>query len=353
MKDFPGYEKIAESLDRWKLDPAAFRRLSKSEWVVTEKIHGANFCIATDGVEVRCANRRAWIAPDESFFGYETVREDLAPKLRELFRQVKADLPDVVSLYLYGELFGGGYPHPEVKPIDGVQPIQTGVWYAPDIRFCAFDLRIENAGGERRYLDYADVVKRCAEVDIPAAVPLFVGKYEAAAARDIRFDSTIPRLLGLPGLPIGTNLAEGVVIKPYREVAMTAPNGERLRPVIKRKITEFGEDKRYHEATKWQAPAVPLAPEAPKAPPLETLQWEALCRMVDNRRNAAASKIGYVSGKTPEKEPLLFRLLMDEVLDEVQTAFPDASQSLTEAEQVELNQFIAAEVQELIKSESP
>ncbi|MES2463901.1 MAG: RNA ligase family protein, partial [Armatimonadota bacterium] len=163
MNDFPGYEKIAESPDRWRLDPSAFRLFRKTEWVVTEKIHGANFCIAADGAAIRCANRRAWIASDDSFFGYEAVRDDISPRVQLLFRGIQSEYPRTTRLFLYGELFGGGYPHPEVKAALGVQPIQTGVWYAPDIRFCAFDLRIEDQDGQRRYLDYSEMLKRCAD----------------------------------------------------------------------------------------------------------------------------------------------------------------------------------------------
>lgn len=345
MKSFPCYEKIAESLGRWHLEPSAYRLLQKAEWVVTEKIHGANFCIATDGATVRCANRRTWLLPGEVFFGYEAVRETTEPKIRELFRHIHAKLPETVRLFLYGELFGGGYPHPDLTPVPGVQPVQTGIWYAPDIRFCAFDLRVENTSGEHHYRDYAEVVKLCADTGIFFAAPLFVGKYEGATEQDIRFDSTIPRSLGLPPLPTGSNPAEGVVIKPYREIPHMTVQGETIRPVLKRKIAEFAEDKRYHKAAKWTKPV------APAVLPLDLLQWEASCRIVENRRDAAASKIGYVSRKTPDKSSHLFRLLADEVLEETREAMPEVWASLSESEREKLQDFVAAEVRLLLKTE--
>jgi Rnl2 family RNA ligase len=264
--------------------------------------------------------------------------------VRELFRRVRNDYPKMVRLYLYGELFGGGYPHPEVAPAPGVQPVQTGVWYTPDIRFCAFDMRIETGEGHRCYVDYADVLKRCTEVCIFAAAPLFVGRYEAAMEQGIRFDSTIPRALGLPALPSGTNLAEGVVVKPYQEIAITNAKGERIRPVLKRKIEEFAEDKRFHAAAKWENPAVPVVT------PLDLLQWEASCRIVENRLNAAASKIGFVPHKTPGKASLLFTLLVNEVLDEVQAALPDASAALAPSEHETLRIHVVEEVRCLLKT---
>ena len=46
---FP-YEKIADTLDAWLGDDeAAYRALRGATWIATEKIHGANFCLVTDG----------------------------------------------------------------------------------------------------------------------------------------------------------------------------------------------------------------------------------------------------------------------------------------------------------------
>jgi hypothetical protein len=181
-------------------------------------------------------------------------------------------------------------------------------------------------------------------VGIFAATPLFLGKYEAAIERTIRFDSTIPCALGLPTLPPGTNFAEGVVIKPYREIALTNAQGETIRPILKRKIEEFAEDKRFHEAAKWDNLAVR------GAIPLDLLQWEASCRIVENRLNAAVSKIGFVPHKTPGKASLLFTLLVNEVLDEVRAALPDAYSALSPAERERLRAFVAEEVRRLLKT---
>jgi hypothetical protein len=39
------------------------------------------------------------------------------------------------QLSVYGELFGGSYPHPFVPVEEAVSAVQTGVWYAPDVEF--------------------------------------------------------------------------------------------------------------------------------------------------------------------------------------------------------------------------
>src|SRR5262249_49164412 len=59
---------------------------------------------------------------------------------------------------------------------------------------------------------------------------------------DVRFPTRVPAWFGLP--PIASNLAEGVVLKPDARLAGTE------RPVIKRKLPEFDDD-RYREAETW------------------------------------------------------------------------------------------------------
>jgi hypothetical protein len=46
--------------------------------VATEKIHGAPLVIAFDGRELRIGKRRAWLAADEPFFGWQLLRPRFA-----------------------------------------------------------------------------------------------------------------------------------------------------------------------------------------------------------------------------------------------------------------------------------
>src|SRR5690606_29169553 len=59
------YEKIVERPEQWALEDRGYRALKKSPWVVTEKIHGANFALLSDGQTVRCAKRKAMLAEGE------------------------------------------------------------------------------------------------------------------------------------------------------------------------------------------------------------------------------------------------------------------------------------------------
>jgi Rnl2 family RNA ligase len=335
---FAGYEKIAESADQWRLESSAYRLFRRVSWVVTEKIHGANLCFVTDGVSVRCANRRRFLDEDDDFFGFQRVRDALGGAVRETYARVQARHPEVTGLSLYGELFGGKYPHPDVAPVTGVQPVQTGIWYAPGVQFCAFDLRVEAGDGARRYLDYEEAVHLWERVGVFYAVPLRTGTYEQAMEHSIRFDSTVPRRLGLPPLPPGTNLAEGVVVKPVREIQAPSERGM-IRPILKRKIPEFAEDRRFHEAEKWTTAATGYDGT------VDLLKWEVYCRVTENRLRSAVSKIGMNPNLTEE----LSALLAEEIVDEVQAAKGDEWRHLNGAQRSELLTYIHAEVRRLVK----
>jgi Rnl2 family RNA ligase len=323
---FTSYEKIAETTAKWGLDEKAYRQLRRASWVVTEKIHGANFSFVVDGETLHCANRRHLLEEDEEFFGWQQVRDRLAPAVREVAKQLPGE-----RITIYGELFGGTYPHPEVPAVPGAQPVQTGVWYAPDVQLCAFDIAM-GSESKRRYLDYERTVALCTNAGLLVAEPLFIGGYEAAQEYPVRFDSTLPRRLGLPALPPGTNIAEGVVVKPYREIA-----GVSVRPIIKRKIPEFAEDRRFHEAEK--SVSAPVDNTA-----LEMLKWEAYCRVTENRLQSAVSKVG-----TTNREAVL-RLFQEDITDELRAEHAALLASLTPAQQTDLTAFIAAETKALAET---
>ena len=124
---------------------------------------------------------------------------------------------------------------------------------------------------------------------------------------DTDFDSTIASSLhGLPPLPSGTNLAEGLVIRPAMEL-IDLP----MRPLIKLKSPRFAEDARYHQATNWSASRDHLAPGARA---LDLLEWEALQRMNPPRLQVAISKVGRPRGAGDE---LLFVELVEELTMDV------------------------------------
>ena len=149
--------------------------------------------------------------------------------------------PGIVRLY--GELFGGAYPHPSVIRVPGASPVQTGIWYAPDIRFVLFDIIIGSDAGEAdEFLSHAEVETLGAAHSLLVVPLLGRGQRQALEGLPVRFPTRIPACLGLPSLP--DNMAEGLVMKPDARALATA------RFVVKRKIQEFDEA-RFDESTPW------------------------------------------------------------------------------------------------------
>jgi hypothetical protein len=110
---FVPYPKIVDRIAAWNADETDRRALDKQIWVASEKIHGANLCICTGGTEIVVAKRRSVLDPGDPFFGYKRAIAPLIPVVRALFRR----LGEVTWALLYGEPFGGRYPHPRVVAV--------------------------------------------------------------------------------------------------------------------------------------------------------------------------------------------------------------------------------------------
>merc|ERR1719375_989102 len=102
------------------------------------------------------------------------------------------------AVHIYGELFGGRYPHPQVRP-EPWQPVQCGVWYAPGLHFQAFDVAVDVAG-VRSFLDFSVAREACEACGLPFAIPLHQGSLSECLEYPIEFETTIPSRLGLPSI---------------------------------------------------------------------------------------------------------------------------------------------------------
>ena len=92
----------------------------KVPWVAQEKIHGCNmsFIIDDDG-KISCAKRSGFIKEGENFFNYELVKEKYQQSFNDFYKDKGG------GWIFYGELYGGGYDHPDVKN-ENVKRIQKG-----------------------------------------------------------------------------------------------------------------------------------------------------------------------------------------------------------------------------------
>ncbi|OUL36918.1 RNA ligase [Nostoc sp. T09] len=333
------YEKIPENFNKWGLTEADYRLFNKTDWVVTEKIHGANFGITTNGSQVRFAKRKEFLQPEDDFFDYQSLKDKLAHQVKEIFQILQSEAP-LQRIYVYGELFGGEYPHPDVPAVNRIQAVQTGVYYSPKIEYCAFDivgLESQNLA-LRYYLDYQISLKLFQQVGIIAAEPLFIGKYEKALAYNIEFESTIPAALGLPKLPF-VNKAEGVVIKPLHSIYIETGK-QRIRPILKKKIPEFAEDSRFHQAQKWTVQQQPIITQQMSIE--EELTQEMLALVTPTRLNNVISKLGRVSVNK------LVELLVKDVLESFQEEYESIFNALEDADRQNMIERLNQASQQLV-----
>ncbi|WP_437757024.1 RNA ligase family protein [Sorangium sp. So ce1389] len=283
-------------------------------WVALEKIHGAQLVIGVDAGGVRFGKRKEWLRHEDPFFGWQLLRASLRDAARAAFAAVGAE-----RLVLYGELFGGGYPHPDV-PAGGMTPVQTGVWYAPDLRWAPFELRAIG-GGEDAFLSWSEAAAVAAAAGLMTPPLLARGRKAEIAALSERFPSRVASALGLP--PLGPeNLAEGLVAKP--DVRMPAA----AYMALKRKIAEMRED-RFDESAPWD-------PERPVDLPA-LIGWGE--RLANGPRVAsAASKVGRHDRAAVIEEAAL------DVLVDLDAAFPGAMRGLSPEEGEALERAIRAAV---------
>ncbi|WP_194912404.1 RNA ligase family protein [Catenulispora rubra] len=303
------------------------------EWVATEKVHGAHFALVCDASGVRPAKRRELLDEDEldEFFGVSRIWPTVAVAAARCAALLRsgAGLADDAIVTLYGELAGGRYPHPDVAEVDGAQPVQTGVWYAPGLFWLLFDAQVtlgktskssapdkpsepseSNEFGESNEPGEPGEFGEFGEPDEPSAPSKrrwWVAEREVRAAaseagllnvpvlargalkqlQDLpaAFPSRVPALFGLP--EVEDNLAEGYVLKPAVEWEEGAE-----RPMLKVKQKAFAEDERFAGARPYIAP-----PEGAAGVPA-WLVVQASALLTPTRAAAAVSKLG--PGSAPE-----------------------------------------------------
>lgn len=281
MSEFSSYEKMPSNLKKLGLSEADFSKMEKLKWVVTEKVHGANFSFVYEDRTLKFAKRKEYLSWNDDFFGFQLVVNKIEENIIRFFEDVSSNI-EGGKYIVYGELFGGEYPHADVQVDSNVNAIQTGVYYSPSIKFCAFDIAIQR-GNSKYYLDYETAMTYFKRHNLFYAHPLLIGKFRDAVNFNTRINSTIPKQLNLPEL--SENLIEGVVIKPFNQLDGSSISS---RPIVKLKNKEFDEEKRFHQAEKWSyIPSV-----SSKTEDLAFILDELRNYITTNRLESAISKIG-------------------------------------------------------------
>ena len=226
MLQFKQYPSIGRASDEAWMERIRAAVKPESLFAVQEKVHGANVSFLTDGLDVKMARRTAVIREGESFFGYEAVLDRYEWQVVHIFNRLSLRYPEMVSVAVHGELFGGYYPHPQVVN-RWSKPVQEGIWYCPWVDFYAFDIYVFTGNGGF-FLPVKEASDLFSSAGIPYARTLFTGTLDECLGYPCPFPTTVPAEWSLP--PIEGNLCEGIVLKPLAPVLLP---GDGARVAVK------------------------------------------------------------------------------------------------------------------------
>lgn len=286
-KEFKKFPSLENTYQTKPIQIAEELGLDKQQYIVTEKVHGANFSfhISMDSnlyVEIKCAKRSGWIEDDEKFFNYKPVLEKYRNRLENIFDAMSDDREELV---IFGELYGGN--------------IQSGMCYKDDQDFIAFDMKMDGAP-----VDKLSMFNDLKTYEIPC-VPL-LGKFDTLQEA-LNFNESFDSLLMREGFngEEKHKEAEGVVIEPI--APSWFPNGSRV--YFKKKTKRFLEK---------GGNKIKKAPETlPKE--LESILTTSFEYINESRFQSVCSKIGEVTIKDIGKVMGLMTqdILLDMQKDEI------------------------------------
>ena len=231
--EFKKYNSIENSyraafIERWVNNCP---ELLLEKFIVTEKIHGANFSIMITKDSIEYGKRTSKLESGESFFDWENV----VVKYEDIFKKIQLHLisEGLESIRLFGELFGSN--------------IQKGVDYGREKQIRIFDAYInENMLTQSQLIDLLNYLE-IFEMFVPI-IGIF-DSLEEALSVDITFNSTLNNL--------DDNICEGVVIKPFDKLYKSTDGtpfylkkknekfSEKNRS--KKVVTDFSKSKEYQK----------------------------------------------------------------------------------------------------------
>ena len=240
MFQFHKYPSIENAGLTCFIDKIKLHGYADESFCITEKIHGANtqICYNLKTNEFSYGKRTCFLEDEEKCYNvqniFESIKENIINLSKRLLSFTKKDIENVV---VYGEIFGGFYPHEKVEKDNSATKVQKGVYYSPKNEWRAFDIAYTMTEDSKfQFLSGKDFFEICKETGIKT-VPLLTVASSLSEALEYPNDkqSVVPQQLNLP--PIEDNIMEGVVIKPWNSDFWMGQS----RVIIKNKNTKFSE----------------------------------------------------------------------------------------------------------------
>lgn len=326
--EFKKYNSIENAYQEKFIQNIILQGYGDMEYIVQEKVHGANLSFITNGEEILTAKRTDILADSEEFYNVKAVREKYERNVFSLFRELSETM-GAETVTIFGELFGGAYPHPDVARDKTATIIQKGVFYTPSNDFFGFDILVNH----NKYINVEEAGKLFEKHGFIYARTLFKGSLKECLAYPNEFQTTIPALYGLP--EIEGNCCEGVVIRSIENAYMYSG----ARVIIKNKNEKWAEKK--NKGNREASEQVQLSEQA------ALLCEEASKFVTENRLDNVISKIGAVTVKDFGK--VLGMFSKDAVEDFLKTN-DEAYNQLEKPEMKAITKFINTQAQKLVKT---
>ena len=227
--DFTKYNSIKNVEQSKFIEKLRYAGLLSGTWVRTLKIHGANYSFWTDGKDVNTAKRSGFIN-DEVFYGDINFVDKYIDKVSKLFEYIRYFKPEVKVVSVHGEVYGGIYPHPDVKKSPNATRVQKEVYYRPDNEFIVFDIAVDG-----KFVNTHDLGEMCQFFAFDMVPVLDIGNFFDLINADVVFEDPLYQRFDLP--KIDNNFSEGWVLRPVEDIVL--PSGERV--ILKGKNPKFKE----------------------------------------------------------------------------------------------------------------
>jgi Rnl2 family RNA ligase len=307
------------------------RILRQAEWIGLEKAHGANVSVyhRPGTGETRFAKRTAFLKEEDHFYDWKNIRDELSERAAAAATHILSadEVNSDAYIVIHGELCGKFYPPAsEAATWTGAQgagrvdstgecvvpqedrAVNEGIYYCDKLALVVFDMAIVRGVRDEdvHFLDYDAVMEACTHAHLPYLKPLVRGtKAQVEAYPYKKFDSKLGEsVFGMPALPSGTNVAEGIVIKPVKTFMVRDARGQLVRCLVKLKNPDWSDNGGDY-----------VEPKQTTASLLQSLAGP-------NRVLSLLSKHGdRVTEDTLEE---LVRLMVDDVLQDVYTSHANA-----------------------------
>lgn len=330
--EFKKYNSIENSYQEDFIKSIIEQGYGDLEYVVQEKVHGANLSFITDGQNIISAKRVELINDNEQFFNSQQVQNKYKDKILALFTEVSEQF-NAKTLTIFGEIFGGGYPHKDIPKDDNAKLVQRGIYYCPINDFFAFDILLDN----NQYLDVENVSELFEKHGFVYAKTLFKGSLKDCLLFSNDFKTTIPKEYGLP--QIDGNICEGVVIRPIKTLFLSS--GPRI--IIKNKNEKWAENNNYIDRIILRN----LLHEDDEISEEASILCEEIYKLItQNRLTNLISKIGDIN---PQKDfGKVLGLFNKDALNDFLKTYKERYDNLEKQESKAVNKFLNKHAGQLI-----